>query len=89
MTYDEILSKVSKDLNIPKIVIDRTYKSFWLFIKDTIQTIPLKEDLNEEEFSKLRTSFNIPSLGKLSCSYKRMIGIKNRFNLFNKTKKDI
>ena len=37
-------------------------------------------DLNEEDFSKLKTNFNIPSLGKLTCTYERMLGVKKRFN---------
>ena len=40
----------------------------------------LKENLNEEDFAKLRTNFNIPSIGKLTCTYDRMLGMKKRFN---------
>lgn len=40
--------------------------------------MPLKEELSEEEFKKLRPNINIPSLGKLACSYDRYVGIKKR-----------
>lgn len=78
MNYPDIIGKVSKELDIPVEVVDLAYKSYWEFIKQTIQSLPLKDDINEEEFSKLRTNFNIPSLGKLTCTYDRMMGVKKR-----------
>lgn len=81
MNYSDIIGKVSEEMNLPKGVVDKTYKAFWLFINQSIQSLPLKENLSEEDFAKLRTNFNIPSLGKLSCTYKRMIGIKKRFEI--------
>ena len=81
MNYSNIIGKVSEELNLPKGVVDKTYKAFWLFINQSIQSLPLKENLTEEDFAKLRTNFNIPSLGKLSCTYKRMIGMKKRFEI--------
>lgn len=86
MSYYDIVGKVSKELDIPVEVVDKAYKSYWKFIKETIQALPLKEDIDEEEFSKLRTNFNIPSLGKLSCTYNRMIGVKKRFEHIKRLK---
>ena len=80
MNYPDIIGKVSEELNLPKEVVDKTYKAFWLFINHSIQSLPLKENLNEEDFAKLRTNFNIGSLGKLTCTYDRMLGVKKRFN---------
>lgn len=81
MSYPDIVGKVSRKLNLPKEVVDKTYKAYWLFIKNHIQSLPLKENINEEDFSKLRTNFSIPSLGKLSCTYDRMLGMKKRYKL--------
>ena len=80
MSYSDIIAKVSEELNLPKELVDRTYKAYWLSIKQHIQSLPLKEDINEEDFTKLRTNFNIGSLGKLTCTYDRMLGVKKRFN---------
>lgn len=88
MKYIDLVSIVSKELNLPIKVVDKAYKSYWEFIKTTIQALPLKEDINEEEFSKLRTNFNIPSLGKLVCTYDRMVGVKKRFNYIKKIRED-
>lgn len=81
MNYPDIVGKVSRELNLPREVVDKTYKAYWLFIKNHIQSLPLKENLNEEDFAKLRTNFNIPSLGKLTCTYDRMLGMKKRYKL--------
>lgn len=84
MNYPDIIGKVAKEVNIPVEVVDKAYKSYWEFIKQTIQSLPLKDDINEEEFAKLRTNFNIPSLGKMSCTFDRMIWVKKRHNRIKK-----
>lgn len=58
--------------------------SYWKFIRQTIQELPLKEDLTKDEFNKYRTNFNIPSIGKLSCTYDRYKAIKDKFNYIKK-----
>lgn len=78
MNYSEIVGKVSEELGIPEEVVLMAYKSYWEFIRNTIQSLPLKDNISEEEFAKLKTNFNIPSLGKLACTYDRMLGVKKR-----------
>lgn len=80
MKRKQIIQQVSNELNIPQEVVKRAYDSFWQFIRTTIVELPLKDDLSEEEFNKLRTNFNVPSLGKLNCTYERMLGIKKKYN---------
>lgn len=80
----DIYLDVSRTLGISPDVIEKAYKAYWLYIKTIIQALPLKEDLTEEEFSKLRTNFNIPSLGKLSCTLDKYKGTKKRFKLIEK-----
>lgn len=79
MNYPDIIGKVSQEMGLPPEVVDTAYKSYWKFIKQTIQSLPLKDDISEEDFTKLRTNFNIPSLGKLTCTFDRMMGVKKRF----------
>ena len=83
MRRDIILS-VSKDLGISPDVVEKVYRAYWLYIKTTIEALPLKENLTEKEFLKLRTNFNIGSLGKLCVTYKHYIGIKKRFEYLRK-----
>lgn len=79
MTYDEIIGIVSKNINIDKDTVDKIYKAYWNYIRESIQKLPLKDDLTEDEFNKLSTNFNIPSIGKLCCTYDRYKGMKKRF----------
>ena len=84
MSYQEILKEVSIELDIPVEVIKEAYESYWLFIRQSIAALPLKQDLSIDDFNKLKSNFNIPSLGKLSCTYDRMVGVKERFKYINK-----
>lgn len=79
MTYSEIIDKISLDTGIKPEIIDKVYKAYWLYIRNSVQELPLKEDISEAEFLNLRTNFNIPSLGKLICTYDRYRGMKKRF----------
>ena len=88
MIYSEAIKQVSIELGLPPQVVKEAYESFWTFIRNNIKALPLKEDLSKEEFDKLRTNFNVPSLGKLSCTYDRFIGIKKRSKYLNKLKDD-
>lgn len=76
-TLDQAIRQVSIMLDLPVEVVEKAYREYWNFIRYKISELPLKEDLTEEEFNLLRTNFNIPSLGKLYCSYKKLQNIKN------------
>lgn len=74
----QTIDRLSRELNLPTDVVVRAYKAYWMFIRHTIEGLPLKENMDEETFSMLRTNFNIPNLGKLACTYKRYIGVKKK-----------
>lgn len=84
MRYNNIISKVSEELGLSRELVENTYKAYWNFIRNTIEKLPLKTELTQLEYKNLRPNINIPSLGKLICTYKRYIGIRNRFNIINK-----
>ena len=88
MIYSEAIKQVSTELGLPPKVVKEAYESLWTFIRNNIKALSLKEDLSKEEFDKLRTNFNIPSIGKLSCTYDRMIGVKKRFEHIRKLRDD-
>lgn len=88
MNYREILEKVSRELGMPEEVVKLAYESYWKMIRATITELPLREALTKEDFSQLKTNFNIPSLGKLTCTYDRMLGVKKRFEHLKKLKND-
>ena len=89
MNYKDTIDYVANKLELPQEVVKEAYESYWKFIRQIISELPLKDELSEEEFNRLRTNFNIPSLGKLSCTYDRVKGVKERYkyirNLREKT----
>lgn len=87
MSYDDIISKVAEDNGLSKEFVDKVYKSYWLTIKGMIKELPLKKDLTEDEFNRLRTNFNVPSLGKLYMTYDSWKGMKRRFEYIQKLRK--
>lgn len=87
--HTEVYKEVSDELNIPIEIVYKTYRAFWKFIRSSIEQLPLKEDITEEEFKKLKTNFNISFLGKLNCTFDRMINMKKRFEYIKKLKDGI
>lgn len=83
-----LYKQIAEEMNIPVEVVELAYKSYWKFIRKTIQELPLKDDLSEEEFAKLKTNFNIVSLGKLSCNYERYKRIKLKEKYRNDNNKE-
>lgn len=88
MTYKEIIDKTAEKFNLPEEVIKLAYESYWEFIRMTIKELPLKEELLESDFSQLRTNFNIPTLGKLTCTYGRYLGVNKKYEILKSLKKD-
>lgn len=80
MTYEEIISQVAQSTDINKELVDKIYKSYWRAVYEYITSLPLKEDLSDEEFMKLKPNVNIPSLGKLYVTLDRYKKIKKLNN---------
>lgn len=78
MRYQELLEQVSDELKIPIEVVKEAYLSYWKFIKSKIAELPLDEELSEDQFKELRTNFNVPSIGKLTCTYDRFLRVKQK-----------
>jgi nucleoid DNA-binding protein len=80
MTYDEIVSEVAGSTGLSKKMVDKIYKLYWKSVREYIKSLPLKEDLTDEEFMKLKPNVNIPSLGKFYVSLDRYKKLKERYN---------
>lgn len=87
MGYEEIISRVAASTGLPETLVDRTYKSYWKVVRNHIKSLPLKEDLTDEEFLKLRPNVNIPSIGKLHVTLDRYHGMKKYFDKFKESYK--
>ena len=76
MTYDEIVAKVAEDNGLSKRLVDRTYGAYWKSIREYITSLPLKDDLTDDEFNAIRPNINIPSIGKLYVTLDRYKSMK-------------
>ena len=80
MTYDEIIAEVSKSTGLTKRMVDKAYRAYWKAVREHICSLPLKEDLTDEQFSSLKPNVNIPSIGKLYVTLDRYKRMKKMFN---------
>ena len=81
MTIQFLYKEGALKLGLNERDVKEAYQLYWNFFRKSIEALPLKEDLTKEEFSKLKTSFNIPYLGKFSCTYDRYLRMKNKLKL--------
>lgn len=75
------LKQAARKLSIPQELVEQVYKSYWSFVKDTIQNLPLKQT-DEEGFGELTTNFNIPYIGKLYVDYNRVKRYNNQLKFY-------
>jgi hypothetical protein len=87
MSYEEIISTVAVETGLPSRLVDRTYKAYWKIIREHIKSLPLKEDLTDEQFVNLQPNINLPSLGKLNVTLDRYHGMKKHFEIHYKNYK--
>ena len=62
----------------------KVYKSYWLSIKEHIQSLPLKDTKDETVFNNLKININIPSIGKLYTTQERIQNIKENYSKYHK-----
>ena len=62
------LAKVAQETNLDLPLVTAVYKSYWRYVRESISSLDI-ENMSEESLEDLRTSFNIPFIGKLYTSY--------------------
>ena len=70
-TLNLALRKVSRNLSVDQKLVEQVYKSYWLFIKEHISSLPLR-DLTEEEYDSTISNINLPFIGKLYVDYNKL-----------------
>ena len=88
MTLEEIFGKVAEDTGLTKDFVGKVYKAYWKAIREHITSLPLKEDLTDEEFSNLQPNVNIPSIGKLYITPERYRRMKDNYKKYEQLKKE-
>lgn len=79
MTLQDMAGQVADDTGLSKELVLKTYRAYWKAIRNHITSLPLKEDLTDEEFVELRPNVNIPSIGKLYVTLDRYRRIKRAY----------
>lgn len=78
-TLQSIILEASKKLDIPDDIVEIAYREYWNWVKDTLENVPVNEEMTEEEFNKMQTSINVPSLGKFYATYSRAQFLNKKF----------
>ena len=78
LKLNKVYEKVALELGLNESDVKEAYNLYWEYFRKSIESLPLKENLNEEDFNSLKTSFNVPSLGKFYCTYDRYLRMKNK-----------
>lgn len=79
MTRADIIKSVAKNVGLSEDIVDRTYRAYWKAIREYLASLPLKEELSDDSFLSLRTSVNIPSIGKLFVTLGKYKAMKESY----------
>lgn len=78
LKLNNVYKQAALELGLNESDVKEAYNLYWEYFRHSIESLPLKDNLSEEDFNTLKTSFNVPSLGKFYCTYDRYLRMKNK-----------
>lgn len=87
--YQQIIQKVAQKNNLSEELVDKVWKAYWKGIKYYLQQSDFKQDISKDQFDKLVTSINIPSLGKIYCTYDMYISKRNHYKQYKSEEQNV
>lgn len=74
----KIIRLVAIETNQPEAKVEVIYRTYWKFIRDVFENLDFNSINTKEEFDKLRTSINLPSLGKICIKWEKIEKYRKR-----------
>jgi len=87
-SYYRAVNQVAENLGLTPKEVDKVYRAYCRLIKEKIESLPLKEDLTEEEYNQLQVNINLPSFGKLYTSWQKHKNLKKKLEYVQKAKEN-
>ena len=84
-TLNLAIRKVARKLSVDQKLVEQVYKSYWMFIREHISSLPLRE-LSQEEYDSTVSNVNLPYLGKLYVDYNKLKKYQERRKLYQDVK---
>ena len=79
----KIYEKIANNNNVPTQMVKDIYESMFKFISDRVREVDGISEKTEEDFKKLRLSFNVPLLGKFYITHDSVQRIKKHKQYYN------
>jgi len=85
-SVSDICADVAMDLNLPHKYVWEIYKSYWKAVRAHMSSMPLKENITEQDLADAKVSVNIPSIGKFYVDWDRLKRKKVKNERYNNNK---
>lgn len=82
------MEEVAEETGLSRRLVTTVYRAYWKAVRQHITSLPLKENLTDEEFSKLKPNVNIPSIGKLCVTLDRYHRVVRSYNKYESLLKE-
>lgn len=88
MNVKAICDTVAAEQKASKVLMEKLYRAYWLFVKEKILEMDFSRKLTEKEFEESKLSVTIPHIGRLACTWKMYNEINDDINHIKKLRKE-
>ena len=88
MNVKAICDTVATEQKASKVLMEKLYRAYWLFVKEKILEMDFNKKLTEKEFEESKLSVTIPHIGRLACTWKMYNEINEDINHIKELRKE-
>lgn len=88
MNVKAICDTVAAEQKASKVLMEKLYRAYWLFVKEKILEMDFNRKLTEKEFEESKLSITIPHIGRLACTWKMYNEINDDINHIKELRKE-